>query len=217
MVIPFQDKSTILVAGASQSGKTILLRDILLHPEDMFKTTPTVCIFVFSHWQSPYEAIKEKWGDRVLFTQKIPSEEQVEEVMKGHKHGLFVADDKGSEVNTSPFFVNLLCRLSHHCQMTSFCLLQDANFTSKTGSTLKKNFHVIILLRSPRERGFVRALGMQLGEYKCLIEAYDDAVKEKYGYICIDLHPAADSNLKYRTNIVPNSDQPCIVYRPKAE
>ncbi len=212
--IPFQDRSAILMTGCSQSGKTYLLRDILLRAGDIFQTAPTICIFVYTHWQKPYEEVKEKWGKQVLFTQQIPTEEEVVNVMSGHEHGIFVADDKGEKIE-SPFFRSLLCRLGHHCHMSSFCLLQDANLTSKASSSLKKNFHVIIVLRSPRERSFVRSLAIQTGDYRCLMHAYDDAVKNKYGYICIDLHPAAESEFRYRTNILPTSDRPCVVYKPK--
>lgn len=216
-MVPFQDKSSIVMTGSSQSGKTFLLRDILLHADQMFQTPPTICIFVFTHWQEAYESIRKKWGDRVLFTQRIPEESQVEAIMRGHKHGVFVADDKCDQVEKNPFFRNLLCRLGHHCRMSSFCLLQDANFTGKASSALKKNFHVTIVMRSPRERSFVRALALQTGDYRCLMHAYDDAVKEKYGYICIDLHPGADPEYRYRTNIVPSDKHHCVVYKPKKE
>ncbi len=215
--VPFCDKSSILISGASQSGKTLLLRDILICAEHMFQTLPTVCLFLYSHWQQAYEDIREKWGDRILFTQRTPKEEEVEELMSKHKHGRFVADDQGDHIEKSVFFRSLLCRLGHHCRMSTFCLLQDENLSSRTSSVLKKNFHVSIILRSPRERSFVRSIGMQTGDYQCVMEAYDDVRKEKYGYICIDLHPAADPDLKYRTNIVPNATRPCVVYRPKCK
>ncbi len=214
--MPFCDKSAILITGSSQSGKTYLLRDILLNYHSLFQTTPTICIFLYTHWQGVYDNIKEKWGNKILFTQRIPKEEEVEQVMTNHKHGVFVADDKGEYIEKVPFFRNLLSRLGHHCRMTSFCLLQDANLSSRASSLLKKNFHVTIVMRSPRERSFVRALGMQTGDYQCVMEAYDDAVKERYGYLCIDLHPAANPEFKYRTNLIPTANSHCVIYKPKS-
>ncbi len=215
-IVPFCDKSAVLITGSSQSGKTQLLRDILVNYQSMFQTTPSICIFLYTHWQDLYNDIKEKWGNKILFTQRVPNEEEIERVMSGHSHGVFVADDKGESIEKVPFFRNLLSRLGHHCRMTSFCLLQDANLSSRASSLLKKNFHVTIVMRSPSERSFVRAIGMQTGDYRCVMEAYDDARNERYGYLCIHLHPAANPEFKYRTNITPSANSHCVIYKPKS-
>ncbi len=213
--IKFQDKSAIVIAGASQSGKSNLMRDILLHARDLFQTEPTVCYLVFSHWQKIYDEIRQKWKERIIFNDKVPEEQELQNTMREHEHGIFIADDKGEEIEKNSFFRNLLCRLGHHCRMSSICLVQDATFSSKTSSILRKNFHVSIVMRSPQERGFVRSLAMQTGDYHCLMEAYDDAVRRPYGYIVIDYHPAGDPEFKYRTNIIPHENNLCIVYRAK--
>ena len=210
----FQDYSNILISGCSQSGKTQLVKRIITNAENMFQTPPETCIYVYTHWQPAYEEMQKKWKDRIIFTKDIPTEDFISEMMEGRKHGLFVVDDKVTEVANKEFFTDLLTRMAHHHRLTNCILVQDPSLTGKMKSVLTKNFHVNILLRSPRDRNYLRSLGIMLNDYKCILEAYDDACSEQYGYLVLDLHPKADSALKYRTKIFPD-DEYGVIYQNK--
>jgi vacuolar-type H+-ATPase subunit F/Vma7 len=56
---------------------------------------------------------------------------------------------------------------------------------------------------------------MYPGNVKFMREAYDDATKEPFGYIFIDLKPATEEQLRLRTHIFPE-EYPTVVYIPKS-
>lgn len=173
-----------------------------------------VCIFSYSHWQPVYDDIKAKWGDRVFFSEDIPSEQHIQEIMKSKKHGIYVADDKASEITTNPFFVDLLVRYAHHHRLSTCLIVQDASMPGKFKSVLGKNFHVNVLMTSPRDRGYLRSLGIMMNDYKCIMEAYDDSCCKPHTYLIVDTHPNANPQLKYRSQIFP-TDEYCVVYQSK--
>lgn len=172
--------------------------------------------FVYSHWQSEYVKLRNVYGPKITFSEEIPSEEELVAVIKGVKGpSIFVCDDKGAEMkDREDFFIALCTRLGHHYNMSTIILIQDAGMNGKLKSTLARNCHVNILMRSPKERGFVKSLGMQLSEYKFVLSSYDLATSNPFGYLVLDLHPSSDPLIKLRTYILPNDGHPCTVYRP---
>lgn len=182
----------------------------------MFQTPPTFYFFCFAHWQDKYEKLREKFGDSIVFSETLPTEEELTKLMEGHEHGIFICDDKSREIQTQgEFFHNLVTRLAHHLRLTNILLVQDAGLNGKAKSTLARNCHVNVLMRSPKERAVVRTLGLQLGEYKCLMGAYDDATSVPFGYLVLDTHPLSPPQLKMRTNVLPDDNKACIIYQAK--
>lgn len=198
------------------TGKTTLLTQLLLQAETMFTIPPARLYFVYSHWQDAYVALRNKYGENITFSEEIPSESELVAAIKGAGGPtIFVCDDKGAEMKAHEEFFTALCtRLGHHHNMSSIILLQDAGMNGKLKTTLARNCHVHILLRSPKERGFVKSLGMQLSEYAYVMSSYDMATSMPFGYLVLDLHPHSDALIKLRTKILPNERQPCIIYRP---
>ena len=171
-----------------------------------------MCLFSYAHWQPSYQELQEKWGDKIIFTESIPTEEDIRDVMHDKKHGIFVVDDKASDITDNAFFMDLLVRMGHHYKMTNCLVVQDASMPGKTKSVLAKNIHVNIMMRSARDRGYLRTLGIMMNDYKCIISAYDDACRFPFSYFVVDTHPSSNPDLKYRTSIFP-TDECCIIYK----
>lgn len=198
------------------TGKTTLLTQILLNAESMFTEPPARLYFVYSHWQDAYVALRNKYGDKITFSDEIPTESQLVAGLKGVEgHSIFICDDKGSEMKSQEEFFTALCtRLGHHHKLSAILLIQDAGMNGKLKSTLARNCHVNILMKSPKERAFVKSLGMQLSEYSFVMASYDMATSLPFGYLVLDLHPRANPLIKLRTRVLPNDQHPCIIYRP---
>ena len=183
----------------------------------MFTIPPTLIYFCYSHWQDSYQQLKDRWGDRIIFSENVPSEAELTKAMGSDKdrHGIFVADDKAYEVQTQEkFFHDLVSRLSHHLRLSTILLVQDAGLNGKARGTLMKNCHANVFLKSPKERGFAKSLATLMGEFKYFMSAYSAATAKPFGYLVVDNHPRANELLKYRTNVLPNGS-PCIIYRPE--
>jgi hypothetical protein len=70
------------------------------------------------------------------------------------------------------------------------------------------NTHYIVLFKNPRNAGQVSTLARQMypGKSKFVVEAYEDATKEPYGYLLIDLKPETHDAYRIRTRIFPDDD-----------
>ena len=210
----FQDYSNILITGASSSGKTMLLKQILLHNKDMFITTPNLILYLYKTWQPAYEELAAKLNN-IKFIDELMTEEDLLNETEGFDHSIFIADDRMEEISKDSFYSELFTRLGHHYKISSFLLLQNNCLPSKNSSSINKNCHYTILTRSPRNMYTLRTLGQSMGDYKALMEAYTDATQNKnYSYLLVDSHPASDPKFKFRTQILP-SEEECIVYISK--
>ena len=210
--VKFQKSSNLILSGCSQSGKSVWAKNFILNAKDLFEIPPTVCVFVYTHRQPIYDEIQKAMGDKIIFTEQLPSEEDLAALMANHDHGMFIADDKAGEIGTNKFFYDLLTRMAHHLRLSTLLIVQDAALNGKLRSSILKNTHVNIVMRSPRERMYLRNLAIMLNDYKCVMEAYDDCMKEPYSYLIIDTHPNSCDEYRYRSKIFKH-DGPCVVYR----
>lgn len=212
-MIPFQDNSNIIISGCSGSGKTHFVSKMIKHSEDIFVTPPSSIIFIYKHWQKLYQEI-ENLARNIIFLDSLPNEEELKRLIDGEIHSLLICDDMINEIGSNPFICDVFTRLSHHLGTSTILLLQNLSLPSKYQSTLSKNAHVSILMKSPREAFSIRSLGTQLGDYKNLSLAYKDATKFPYSYLVCDTHPKANQDYKYRTNIFPDEgEEGTIVYK----
>jgi len=187
-----------------------------MHANEMFDTPPSTVIYIYTHWQSIYKELQEKLGEKIIFTEDLPNEQSLSELMTNHQHGLLVIDDKMDQIMKNDFYIQLFTRISHHLGLSCALLVQQASLGGKVGSALAKNVHVNVLMKSDRERYFIRHLGILMADYKRLIAAYDDATKESFSYLVCDTHPKANSQYKYRACIFPD-DEVHIVYKSGKE
>lgn len=72
----------------------------------------------------------------------------------------------------------------------------------------------MMLLKNPRDVSQIHCLGKQVfpGKSHALVEAYEDCMKNPYGYLVLDLSPHAEEAYRIRTGIFPDED--CVVYKP---
>ena len=80
---------------------------------------------------------------------------------------------------------------------------------------LSLNSHYLVLFKNPRDRHQISVLARQMypGNTKFLLEAYNDATKQAFGYLLLDLKPSTEDDLRVRTGIL--SRDPPVVYIPQ--
>ena len=210
-----ENNSNCIIQGCSSSGKTRLCARILTHAEQIFPTPPTLIIFCYKTWQGIYDELQSKLPS-IHFLPCLPGEEELKSLTSNHNHSVIVADDMLTEISSSPFCSDLFTRISHHYNITSILIMQNATVAGKFASNLAKNCHYSFLMRSPRDQYSVRNLGLQLGDYRNLMEAYKDATKEPFSYLLISSHPKSGDLLRYRSQIFPDDAVSiCYINRSK--
>lgn len=66
---------------------------------------------------------------------------------------------------------------------------------------MRLNAHYIVLFKNPRDKTVVVSLAKQMypGNVKFMREAYENATKQPFGYLFIDLKPGTEEQLRLRT------------------
>ena len=199
----FITPTTIIISGATGSGKTTWLKKLLKH-QNLFSTKPEKIIYCYGVWQEAFEDMSN-----IEFRQglDIPSKKE-----KGHM--IVILDDLMSEVVKSSTVQSLFTEGSHHGDITVIFILQNLFQQGKHARSIMLNSHYIVLMKNPRDIQQVKLLGRQLDQEKLVTEAYKDCMKEQYGYLVIDLSPHnIHENLRIKTHIFPGED--LTVYLPK--
>jgi hypothetical protein len=67
------------------------------------------------------------------------------------------------------------------------------------------NSNYIVLMKNSRDRAQIRHLARQIypGKSKFLIDAYEEATKEPYGYLLLDFRNTTPDKIRVRTGIFP--------------
>ena len=111
-----------------------------------------------------------------------------------------VVDDLMEELCNNKELSTLFTREMHHKNITVFFLLQNQYKQGKSMSDVALNCQLLILFKSPRETEQTKVLGHQLG-IKELDRAYQEAIKQRYGYLIINLQPQIPDSLRLQTNL----------------
>lgn len=213
----FKHPFNCLVSGPSGSGKTILVRRILKHFNILIHNLNTPVLKVlwsYNQWQA---LINVPISDNVIinYINNLPTDEEIDEF----KPNIIILDDFLTEFGKK--VENLFIRKSHHLNISVFFLVQ--NLFYKPLRTISLNAHYMILLKNPRDGSQILHLARQIfpSYPKVLTIAYDDATKEPYGYIVIDLKSDTPQMLRLRTRITPeevahlNKTFSPIIYKKK--
>lgn len=191
----FKTPTTIILSGSTGSGKTTLLRKILETPS-LFSSPPERIIYCYSVYQEQFANLKN-----VEFRNGIDIPE-----LDSDKHTVIVFDDLMHEIVKSKFAEYLFLAGSHHRNITIFLIMQNLYQKGRFAKNIMLNTHYNIVMNNARDIYQIKCLGRQTGLGKDLEEAYNDCMKEQYGYLLIDLSPHVSDrcHFKLKTNIFPN-------------
>lgn len=203
-----------IVNGSSSSGKTSLLKRLLMEVDQLYDPKPTLIIYVYKVFDPDFDVLSRKMGNRILFLDSLPEESQFNRLIEGQNHTLLCVDD-ALNFTSQKFFVDLFVCNGHHNKITSFIVTQHLYHKAPYTGTICQNAHIIILMPSPRDHSTILALGRQLGEYKVLRDIYRDILSHgPYSYLVMNLDPAAPRSWRYLTNILETDKGPLTIYIP---
>ena len=192
---------TCIIAGPTCSGKTFLVRSIL--KQQVIQPQPKRVLWLYAEDQPLYKDLNAE------FIRGIPDD--LEAKFDG-KPTLVIIDDLMTALHSDQRLTRLFTVGSHHRNLSVIFIVQNLFHQGKEMRNLSLNSHYIVLFKNPRDRFQVSVLARQMypGNTKFLEEAYQDATKDAYGYLFLDLKPDTQEEFRVRTGILP-SDLP-IVY-----
>ena len=195
-----QHPFTCLVSGPSGCGKSSLVKSII--SENVIEPKPKKIIWLYAEDQPLYKSMKN-----VEFMQGIP--ENLEELVDPRKDNLLILDDLMTKCHSDERLTRLFSVGSHHKNMSIIFIIHNLFHHGKEMRTLSLNSHYIILFKNPRDSLQISTLARQMypGKSKFLVEAFNDATRQAYGYLLLDLKPTTEDQLRIRTGILPDNIQ----------
>lgn len=197
---------TCIVSGPSGSGKTSLVKSII--DKNVIQPRPTRILWLYAEDQPLYHGMKN-----VEFVQGIPDDLGTR--FEKRQNNLVILDDLMTQCHSDERLTRLFSVGSHHRNLSVIFIIHNLFHYGKEMRTVSLNSHYIILFKNPRDRLQISTLARQMypGQSQFLIEAFQNATQEAYGYLLIDLKPTTNELHRIRTGILPN-DTP-IVYVQK--
>ena len=180
----------IMVSGVSNSGKTTLVRRLLVHRNDMFTLPVEKILYCLGAQQPIFQEMKKEISG-ILFHGGVPTSDTLETFTDGSKHCIVVLDDLMEETVRSFELQNLFTKEAHHKCISVVFITQNMFVQGKCARSLALNCHYYFVLCNPRDINQINVLANQTGLGNTLKDSYKDCVlKQKYGYQLIKLHPA---------------------------
>ena len=168
---------------------------------------PEKILYCYGIYQPLFDDMKQNIP-HLIFHQGLSDKEEMEQFTGGHT--LLVLDDLMSDVSKS--MQDLFCQYCHHIGISVMYLTQNRFHQGKCSRTIALNTHVLVLMHNASQ---VSCVARQLypGQAGMLEEMYQDAMREPYGYLVIDMSLHACDEYRLRSKIFPGEDP--IIYIPR--
>ena len=208
MALKLSHPGSILVAGPSFSGKTTWTKRLI--ETSMIEPFPKRIIWCYGEYQNSYDQLRPY---NVEFVEGFP--EDLYQSIDPTIPNLIIFDDLMSELQDSQVLANFFTKGCHHKNCTVIFILQNLFPQGKQCRTISLNTQYITLFKNSRDKTQANCLAKQMfpGKVKFFQEVYQDATKERGGYLLIDLRPDCPEDWRLRTKIFPGEDQ--VVYISK--
>ena len=206
--------SSYIISGSSGTGKTQWTKKFLENWEHVVNTHfPDRVVWLYSEFQPTYSELLSIFP-QIEFIKGIP--EDVCEMFDVKTTNLCIIDDLLHECSGNKNVANLFTKTSHHRNLSVIFITQNLFFQGKESRTISLNAHYFTVFSNPRDKTQILNLSKQMypGRSRFMREAYEDATKEPYGYLFIDLRPSTPNELRLRARIFPD-ERPSIAYIPK--
>lgn len=210
----FKHPFTCMVAGPTSSGKTVFVQSLLKEMDfliDGIREVPKI-VWCYGQWQSSYS---QPCGEtKVEYVEGLLAEESI----RTEAPDVMIIDDLMNELGDDKRLADLFTKGSHHLNISLIFIVQNVFHKAKQMRTISLNCHYMVLMKNPRDKSQIFSLARQLypNKMKFLIEAYEDATKEPFSYIKIDLTPSTPEKYRITSNIFSkNSVHEIVTYQMK--
>jgi hypothetical protein len=212
-IVAWKHPFTGLLCGPTGCGKTSWCLELL--KSDIIQPRPFHVFYFYAQIQSLFE----QFDERVQFVNSLPPE-SLQQFLDEHNAGnpnvpkLFIIDDFMLQSSRSKDICTLFTQGSHHLGISTLLILQNLFVQGPQMRNISLNSHVIVVFKNPRDRSQISTLARQLLPWnsKAVCEAYEDATKEPYGYLVLNLRPDLDDKFRMQSRIF--DDNP-VVYVPQ--
>jgi len=113
-----------MVAGMTESGKTVWMKSLLQQAQEVVHLPPERVVWCYSQWQPAYMELMVTVPN-IEFVKGIPSELENDSFFDIDKRNLMVIDDQMENAGGDKRIVNLFTRGSHHRNVSVIYIVQN--------------------------------------------------------------------------------------------
>ena len=112
--------TSFIISGATQSGKSTFVKNLLINKEKLIQPTPKVTYLFYKIWQPIFTEMKEM-GLVTTFTEGMPDMDELFTLLQRHEStggSIVIFDDMGTEIKKHhDKFIELFSVYSHHIKL----------------------------------------------------------------------------------------------------
>jgi energy-coupling factor transporter ATP-binding protein EcfA2 len=217
--VMFKCPFTAMICGATGSGKTTLIRNLIYYKNILFTSKPVKVIIFYTEYQKIYEEmLKSGLAHEVVdLDEKMISLEEYKKKISPYKDKggtLCVFDDCMELIDTTNS--KMFTRISHHYNCNTM-FITHAVFMPKNEAykMMSKNAKYFFMMKNPRDVSQIKTFSSQIGlKSSLLVDIFQEATKNAYSYLLIDFHPETPEHIRLRSHIFPH-EGPTRVYLQK--
>lgn len=205
----FKHPCNIMIAGPTQSGKTENIKRILLNIDKLFTPNISKVYICYKRWQNSYEEIVKSSHLPIEFIEGIIDTN----IIDSSKNSLVILDDLITQSVNDDNIFNLFTIDSHHKNISVIIVTQNLFSKGKHARSISLNCHYIFVMNNPRDRLQISYLAREMfpTNQKFLVECYEDATSEQYGYLFLDFKQDTPKNCRVSTKIYPEEERICYI------
>ena len=206
MDLTFKHPFTCMVAGPTQAGKTAWVTKFMEECTQLMNPAPEEIYYAYTEWQPVYGRLPA----HVQLSEGLPDISLLKSSPATPK--LLILDDLMQEMKNDKRLTQLFTRGCHHWNLSCIHIVQNIFYEGLR--TSRVNAQYLVLMKNPSDKLQAMNLGKQLypGYQKFFIQVFNDATRQPYGYLLIDLHPRTEEDMRLRTSIFGGEQ---VVYIPK--
>ena len=159
--VQLNSPSCSVVFGSTGSGKSVLVRRILAHCNDLYNKPVKKILYAYTAYQPMFDE-KEKELGNITFHKGPPSEQYIDDFVSEGGHNIIVLDDMQSIVTASREMEHLFTVSSHHKCISVLFLVQNIFTSGKYARSLALQAHYLIALKSMRDRSQLSYISRQI-------------------------------------------------------
>ena len=198
---------TMCVAGPSQAGKTVFVTSLIEYRNKIFQEPIKKVKWYYGIFQPTLHLELRQKGFEVV--QGLPTSENIQ------KGDMIVLDDLLHESKSSKDVTDMFIRSAHHRGAFVIFITQNIFDSGKEQRTRSLNTHYLVIFKNPRDTSQIHHLSRQILPHnsKALSKVYEEATSKPHGYLFIDLTQECPEKFRFRSNILPNSVEPMIIFQ----
>ena len=199
--IRLKENFKLFICGPSRCGKTFFVSDLIENIHSFARKPPDTIVYVYSVWQAKFDEIGN------IVTYFIQDDDKIEENIKircEDSSSLVIFDDM---INSSslPYLAKLFTVDARHMNMSVVFLTQRMFVNNEYFRQISQNCDFFCVFKNPRNSSEIRTLSQQLtpGDMK-LIDIYQEATKDPFSYLFINLTQECKDQVKYLSHLFNN-------------